>query len=271
MKIESCTTDSAGNFEISGTVAPGQYILVIASATQIKGESVRLGEPGVLSLALPAEPGGAPLRASRYVVSAGRLSIPATAWKHLAVAQRKFSNLKFDEAQGEIENALRTAPAFARAFSMRAFIRLAKKDFEGAAEDAGRAVLLDPGDAESFVALAMSANSLREFPRAEEAASRALGLRPDSWQGRLELAKSFYGQGKFVLALYELDSGNIDFPDAHLVRGNVLMRLDRGREAAEEFNTFLRGAPNDSRAGQIRHVVEALLRMGTGAAAASGH
>jgi len=137
---------------------------------------------------------------------------------------------------------------------MRAIIKLAEKDPAGAVDDARRAVSLDPADAESLVTLAMVYNSLNDFQKAEETIRHALRLRPDSWQGRLELAKSFYGQGELVLALCELDLANIDFPDAHLVRGNVLMRLQRRQEALEEFGAFLREAPKDPRGEQIRRI-----------------
>src|SRR5208282_1891893 len=102
---------------------------------------------------------------------------------------------------------------------------------------------------------AMGYNSRKEFLKAEDAAWHALGLRPDSWQGRLELAKSFYGQGEFVLALRELDLENVDFPDSHLVRGNVLMNLGRSQEASEEFVTFVEEAPTDPRREQVSRIV----------------
>jgi tetratricopeptide (TPR) repeat protein len=166
--------------------------------------------------------------------------------------------MNFDRASREVDSALRADPGCAQAFSMRAFIKLAKKDSQGAVADAKRAALLDPGDAESFIALTMAYNSLKDFQKAEEAVQHALSLRPDSWQARLELAKSFFGQGEFVLALCELDLANIDFPDAHLVRGNVLMRLGRRPEAVEEFDTFVREAPNDPRGEQIQRIAETM-------------
>jgi hypothetical protein len=79
--------------------------------------------------------------------------------------------------------------------------------------------------------------------------------RPESWQGRLELAKSLYGQGEFVLGLRELDSEPVNFPDTHLVRGNVLVCLGRNQEAGEAFRAFLQQDPDDPRAqtGQSHH------------------
>jgi hypothetical protein len=258
-RVASGVTDVAGNFEISGAARPGEYVFVVASSSQIRDEQVLLTQPDLeLSLALPGAAAEWVAMPERYLVSAKRLGVPTKAWTHLAAAQREFRKMKCDAAEREIDDALREDPAFARAFTMRAFIRLAEGDASRAVEDAKRGAELDPDDAESFIALAMAYNSRREFHEAAEVARHALALRPDSWQGRLELAKSFYGQGDFVVALRELDLGNVDFPDAHLVRGNVMMNLGRRREAVEEFNAFLREAPNDSRSEQLTHIVAIL-------------
>lgn len=207
---------------------------------------------------LSSVPAGAQSTSEQYTVSTRTLGIPAKARKHLAAAHKEFSKMNVDEALRHIDAALHTDPACAQAFSMRAFIRLAEKDPRRAAEDARHAMALDPDDPESFVALAMSYNSLKEFLKAEEAVRQALRLRRESWQGRLELAKSLYGQGEFVLALLELDSEPINFPDTHLVRGNVLIRLGRNQEAAEEFRSFLQQDPGDPRTQQIQHIISTL-------------
>jgi Tfp pilus assembly protein PilF len=255
IKVASGVTDSTGNFEISGNAEPGEYVFVALKEFEIRDEAIRLDRPGLeVSLALPADPGIGPRAPAPYTVSAKQLRISPKAGKHLAAANREFGKMNLDRASREVDRALRADPACARAFSMRALIKLAEKDPHAAAEDARRAVLLDPDDAESFVVLAMSYNSLGEFHKAEEAEEQALRRHPDSWQGRLELATSYYGEGDFIRALCELDSANIDFPDAHLVRGNVLIRLGRELEAREEFATFLREAPHDPRADQIHRI-----------------
>jgi tetratricopeptide (TPR) repeat protein len=264
MKVASGITDRSARFEISGAAEPGEYVFIAARASQIRHERILLGKSGLeASLALPSDstntvPG-------RYTVSAKRLGVPAKAWAHLAAAHREFSKRDFDEASREVDSALLADPGCAQAFSMRAFIKLAEKDSQGAVADAKRAASLDPGDAESFIALTMAYNSLKDFQKAEEAVQHALSLRPDSWQARLELAKSFYGQGELVLALCELDLANIDFPDAHLVRGNVLMQLGRNPEAVEEFSAFMREAPGDPRREQIQRIAATLPQINRGA------
>lgn len=251
IKVGSGVTDGNGNFEISGKAESGEYVFLAVGSSGVIDEPIQLDQLEMeVSLALPAsstKPGSAV-----YTVSAKRLGIPAKAWSHLGAADREFRKMNFEGAEREVDGALRADPVCARAFSMRAFIKLAEKNPRGAVEDAEHAARLDSDDAESFIALAMSYNALKEFQKAEDAAEHALGLRPDSWQGRLELAESYYGNSELIRALCELDSASIDFPDAHLVRGNVLMGLGRPQEAQDEFTIFGREAPNDPRAGQIR-------------------
>jgi tetratricopeptide (TPR) repeat protein len=258
IKVASAVTDGSGNFQINSpaAAAPGEYVFLASSGYQIRYEQVLLAQPGLeLSLALPAAAVRATPAAGRYTVSAKQLGVTAKARERLVAAQESFRKLKFDEAEQEIDGALRADSAFAAAFAMRAFIRLAQKDVHRAVEDARHAVLLDAEDAESFVALATSYNSLREFEKAEDAAWHALSLRPDCWQGRLELAKTLYGQGRFVVALREMDELHQDFPDVHLVRANVLARLNRAQEAAEEFERFLQQAPDDPRSERVKRIV----------------
>jgi tetratricopeptide (TPR) repeat protein len=255
-------TDSAGSFAISTAAEPGEYILFAAKESQIKDEQIALNQPSVVEITIvlpPAAEDVAP-EPPQHTVSAAQLSVPNKAWKHLESAHTQFSKGNLSQATAEIERTLQADPACAAAFSMRAFIKLAGRDPQGAVEDAKHAIILDGRDAESFVALAMSYNATQEFQRAAEAARHALSLRPDSWQGRLELGKSLYRQEQFVPALRELDLVNIDFPDVHLVRGSVLMRLDRSPEAADEFEIFLREAQADPRSEQIRGIVSTVRK-----------
>jgi tetratricopeptide (TPR) repeat protein len=159
-----------------------------------------------------------------YTVSAQELGAPARARAHLKLARRDFSRSDFAGARKEIDQALEVDSICAPAFSMRALLRLASRDLNGAIEDATRALALDPTEADANLVLATAYNSLGEFQKAEAAAQQTLGMRPEFWQGRLELAKAFYGQERLVLALRELDELNKDFPDVHLVRANILMR-----------------------------------------------
>lgn len=197
---------------------------------------------------------------SPYVVSVSHLKVPTKAISHMEEAQKRFAKMQLAQTTMELDRAIDIYPGFAQAFCMKALVSLAERDFTESVENAAHAIKLDGADAYSWVALATAYNSLNEWPEAEAAAGQALALDPSAWQGRLELAKSFYGEAKFVLALYILDQLNRDIPDVHLVRANSLMRLGRPQEAARQFLVFLQEAPGDSRADQIRQI---LLRVQT--------
>lgn len=181
--------------------------------------------------------------ASPYVVSVRHLRVPPRAVSHLEAAQKRFAKMQLAQTSVEIDRAIDIYPSFAEAFRMKALVSLAEKDFTGSVESAAHAISLDVADAYSWVALATAFNSLNEWPEAEAAASQALALDPSAWQGQLELAKSFYGQGKFVLALNRLDQLNQNVPDINLVRANSLIRLGRPAEAARQFSLFLQQTP----------------------------
>ncbi len=249
-------TDRGGSFEISTAMGSGEYILLATKKTQVGDARITLDQPDLaVRIAFPVTSETIGARPSRETVSVAQLSIPAKAWRHLTAAHKEFSRGKLDAATNEIDAVLRLAPVCAQAFSMRALIKLAARNFPGAAEDARHAVFLDENDAESYIALGTAYNSLKEFSKAEEAVRQALSIRPDSWQGQIEMAKSLYGQGQYILALSELDSVGRDFPDVHLVRGDVLMCLNRSQEAAEQFSIFLRQAPGDPRTQQIEQII----------------
>jgi tetratricopeptide (TPR) repeat protein len=172
----------------------------------------------------------------------------------LGAAHKEFTRGNLEKADREIERALQADPSCGPAFSIRAFIKLAEKDSTGALADAARATSIDAYDGDAFVALAMAYNSLKDFENALKAARQAVALQPNSWQARLESAKSLYGQRQFSSALDELNHVAEDFPDVHLVRGNVLMSLGRRQESVAEFTVFLQQEPFDPRSEQIRRI-----------------
>jgi tetratricopeptide (TPR) repeat protein len=249
-------TNNAGGFLIRATAEPGEYIVLAAKELQTKDERITVGLPNLeIKIALPLGSQAIAPEPPEYTVSAARLSVPASASKHLQLAHRRFSKLDLRGAVKEIDRALEIDPVCAQALSMRSFVKLAMNDLSGAVEDATHATVLDPHDGEAYIALATAYNSVKQFQKAVEAARQALSIHPDVWQARLEMAKSLYGRGEYVPALSVLERVDKDFPDVHLVRADLLMCLGRSREAIEQFTLFLKQAPTDSRGAQVRQIV----------------
>ncbi len=103
--------------------------------------------------------------------------------------------------------------------------------------------------------MATAENSRGNFDQAAAAAQEALKTKPDLWQAHLEIVKALYGREDFAAALRELERLQVDFPDVHLVRANILVRLNRKPEAVQEFAAFLEESPHDSRNARIQEIV----------------
>jgi tetratricopeptide (TPR) repeat protein len=260
VKMGTSLTDNAGSFAISTFAEPGEYVLLAAKQAQISDERITLDQADVeVTIALPAASAVVgSQRREDYAVSVQQLRTSEKVRMHLKLANQQFGKLNIAGAEQEVERALQIDDSCAAEYSMRAFLRIASRNFNGAIDDAKRAELLDPFDADAYLAMATAYNSLAQFQSAEEASRQALRIHSDLWQAQLELAKALQGQGRFVLAWRELDELSKDFPDVHLVRANVLVGLARQREAAEEFSRFLQEAPEDPRNQQVQRIVARL-------------
>lgn len=257
VEVGATLTDRAGSFAISTQAPRGAYVLLATKQMRVSHERITLDQPDVeIKIALPA---GSTMVAAEgredYSVSVQQLRVPEKVQMHLKLASQRFAKSQIAGAQQEVERALQVDDSCPAVYSMRAFLNIASRNLDAAIDDAKRAALLDPYDADAYLAQATAYNSLAQFQDAEEASDQALHLRPDLWQGRLELAKAFLGQRRFVLAWRELDKLNEDFPDVHLVRADVLVGLHRGQKAAEEFSLFLQEAPDDPRNQQVQRLI----------------
>ncbi len=196
----------------------------------------------------------------RFAVSVAELKVPNKVWVYLEAAHKALGEGNLEQAAKQTDRALGMDPHCSSAFAMKAFVDLARNHPVDAVQDARRAASVDPYNVEAFVALAMAYNAGNRFPDAQSAAREALRLNSNSWEARLELAKSLYQEQRFDAALAEMDRVRKDFPDVHLVRGNLLMRLGRSKEGAAEFALFVQEAPDDPRVGAVRQIIARAVR-----------
>src|SRR5580692_1660583 len=141
------------------------YIKKVNQLSWLRVERATLACHLLLSLIvlLTSLAAAAQISGEMYTVSAQQLRVPTKARAHLKLAQREFSRSNLAGAEKEIDQALQVDSICAAAFSMRALLRLASRDFNGAIENATRAIALDPNESDAYVALATAYNSLTEF------------------------------------------------------------------------------------------------------------
>jgi Flp pilus assembly protein TadD len=86
-------------------------------------------------------------------------------------------------------------------------------------------------------------------------------LLPNASQGHYDLGRAYYALNRFQEAeahARKTVALEPDFPEGHILLGNVLLRLRDGARALAEFQEYLRLAPKGPFAGPTQQLVKKL-------------
>ena len=188
-------------------------------------------------------------------------------------------------------------PAEAREEYLRGRSALAKSDAHEAAAHLQKAVTVYSDFFEAQLLLATALIDLREWAKAENSLQRALELKPENATTMLSLGEVYWRQkrfkdaeetlqaglkvddkswhGYFTLARLYWDKGDVpkaganvgktlqlkpDFAEAHLLAGNILLRVSQQQRALVEYQEYLKLAPKGEFAPQARDLVQKLQK-----------
>jgi tetratricopeptide (TPR) repeat protein len=147
------------------------------------------------------------------------------------------------EAQNHVAKALEIYPQYADALTMRAILKLAARNAEGAVQDLEQAIQYDGSYAMAYLVLGSAFNSEAKFDDAIRALQRGETLSPDAWQAYFEMGKAYLGKTDYPAALHQLDRAQSlappDYQLIRLIRAHVLMQMDRYAEAVTDLQTYL--------------------------------
>lgn len=188
-------------------------------------------------------------------------------------------------------------PAEARDEFDRGRAALAKKDQQEAITHLQKAVTLHPRFFNADLLLATAYVDMREWSKAEAVLQRALELEPESAPALISLGEVYWRQkrfdeaektlleglkgdekswhGYFTLGRLYWDQGNIpkagaaigrtlqlkpDFAEAHLLAGNILLRVNQPERALSEYQEYLRLEPKGEFVQPTRELVQKLSK-----------
>lgn len=188
-------------------------------------------------------------------------------------------------------------PAAARAEYVRGRLAVGKKTHKDAIEHLQRAIVVYPDFYEAHLLLGTVFFDQREWRKAEDAFAHAVALKDDSPAAILSLGEVYWRENKFdeaehtllaglkldanawngyfTLARLYWDQGNIakaapaightlqlkpDFAEAHLLAGNILLRVDQPQRALAEYQDYLRLEPKGEFAAQTRELIDKLSK-----------
>ena len=190
-------------------------------------------------------------------------------------------------------------PSSAREEYMRGRDALGRKSHAEAIPHFQQAISIYAEFFDAQLLLGTAYMDLREWQKAENAMGRALEIRPDNARALLSLGEIYWRQkrnaeaeralldglkldennwhGQFTLGRLYWEAGNAlkagpyvgrtlqlkpDFAEAHLLAGNILLKLAQTQRAKIEYEEYLRLAPKGVYAAEARSLIKKLEKLG---------
>ncbi|HEX6719037.1 MAG TPA: tetratricopeptide repeat protein [Pyrinomonadaceae bacterium] len=204
-------------------------------------------------------------------------NVPANARQEFDAASKALANGKkegIEEAVRHLEKALTIYPRFSQASLMlgTAYMDLGERD--KAERYLKQTLEINPQAANALFALGELYREQKQLDQAEKTLVQGLTIEPRSYQGHLNLARVYWDTAAQIKddaqarpsleKAYEEVKKSLelkaDFAPAHVVKGNLLLRVRRVEDAQHEFEEYLRLDPKGPFAEQARTTVEKIKK-----------
>ncbi len=125
------------------------------------------------------------------------------------------------------------------------------------------ALQLKPDDATVMISLGEVYWREKRFSEAEEILLAGLKLDDKSWQGHFTLGRLYWEMGSIAKAGPPIGRTlqlKPELAEAHLVAGNILLRVSQQQRALVEYKEYLRLSPHGEFAAKTREIVQKLQK-----------
>ena len=276
--IGQVQTDRNGKFTFTNLAIAPYNVTVRASGYIEERQNVELMTSPTAYLQFQLQPDKSkPAAAETNASGVIDASVPEGARHEFDAASKALATGKkegIEEAVRHLEKALTAYPKFVQASLMlgTAYMDLGQGD--KAEQSLKHTLELDPQAANALFALGELYRQKKQSEQAEKVLVQGLSIEPRSYQGHLTLARVYWdsaaqikddAQARPVLekAYAEANKSlelNPNFGPAHIVKGNLLLRVRRVQDAQHEFEEYLRLEPNGPFAEQAKSTVEKIKK-----------
>jgi tetratricopeptide (TPR) repeat protein len=274
--ISSQMTSRTGKFYFR--VSPGNYNVTVSfPGYQTETRSVTLTDSQASDYVFfKLRPiAGAPKNVKPSTIDS---NVPAEAQKafdkgEAALAIGKKESLQ--EALGHYQQALKLYPNFVQAQLKLGTTYMDLGEWEKAEQALTKTIALEPKAANAYFALGEIYLRQKKDDEAEKVLLQGLQTENRSFQGHLTLARVYFDMSSRIKdetqARPSLEKAydhvnqalklNPDLAQAHLVKGNLLLRVRRAADAQHEFEEYLRLDPKGPLADQVKATVEKIKKV----------
>ena len=191
--------------------------------------------------------------------------VPATAREKFARGRTALARKEQREAITELESAVSIHPRYFSAHLMLATAFMDLKEWDKAENALNRALEIKPDDVAARLSLGEVYWRLKRNDEAEKTLLEGLKLNDQAWQGHFTLARMYWALGnvaKAGTAVGRTIQLKPDFAEAHLLAGNILLKLNEARRALVEYQEYVRLSPKGEFAAETRNLIQKLRTAG---------
>ncbi|HEV7681486.1 MAG TPA: tetratricopeptide repeat protein [Pyrinomonadaceae bacterium] len=256
--IDQMETDSGGRFRFAN-LARGYYKIVVNApgfrATQ-QDADLQVVYRAYLVFELTSEKAGA-----MTLIDVVDARAPAGAREALVRGREALSKKSYPEAIEQLQKAITSYPAFYEAHLLLGTAFVDQREWRKAEVAFQAALELKASSATAKLALGEVYWRQHRLDEAEKTLLEGLKLDEKSWHGYFTLARLYWDQeniAKAAPAIGHTLQLKPDFAEAHLLAGNVLLKVNQQQRAAAEYQEYLRLEPKGEFAVQARELIEKL-------------
>jgi tetratricopeptide (TPR) repeat protein len=194
--------------------------------------------------------------ASSYVIDA---KVPPAAREEFERGSSALAKKDYQEAIAHLQRAAALYHNFFEAEFLLSEAFMDQRSWKDAESALQRAQKLRPNNAPTLLSLGEVYWRQKRYDDAEKILQDGIKLDDKSWHGYFTLGRLYWDKGDVVKAAPSIGRTlqlKPDFAEAHLLAGNILLRLEQKERALLEYQEYLRLAPKGEFAPQARDLTE---------------
>ena len=190
--------------------------------------------------------------------------IPAAAREEFTRGHEALVKKNQEDAIGHFQKALSIYPEFFEAQLLLGTALMDLREWQKAETALGHALEIKPDNAVALLALGEVYWRQKRYEDAEHSLLDGLKLDDKNWHGQFTLSRLYWEKGEVMKAAPPIGHTlqlKPDFAEAHLLAGNILLRLNQHQRAVIEYQEYLRLAPKGEYAEEARALIEKLKKV----------
>jgi Tfp pilus assembly protein PilF len=189
--------------------------------------------------------------------------VPPEAQAEYAKGNADRLDKKTKDALQHLKKAVSLYPEFFEAQFLLSAVYMDALQWEDAEAALRRALEIKPESATVLFSLGEVYRRQKRYVDAEKLLHDGLKLEETSWQGHFTLAHVYWDKAEILKAAPHVGRTiqlKSDYADAHLLAGNIFVRLNLLDRALPEYEDYLRLAPKGEAAEQTRQLVQKIKK-----------